>query len=173
MVTATSGQISCRISRAATSQPGSSGENCATNTSDQSCHVLSGETPVSSVALASVVPYIKQGKVRALAVTSKDRVATMPDVPTLYELGYQDIEDYNWTAMLAPKGTPAERVKIMSDAIAKALAMPEVKSLLDAQVLECDEAVLTGESVPVEKTTAAATQSVSLGLSSCALMGTE
>jgi tripartite-type tricarboxylate transporter receptor subunit TctC len=97
--------------------------------------VLSGETPVSSVALASVVPYVKQGKVRALAVTSKERVAAMPDVPTLYELGYKDIEDYNWTAMLAPKGTPADRVKIMSDAIAKALAMPEVKSLLDAQVL--------------------------------------
>ena len=60
-----------------------------------------------------------------LAVTSKDRVAAMPDVPTLYELGYRDIEDYNWTAMLAPKGTPADRVKIMSDAIAKALAMPD------------------------------------------------
>ena len=97
--------------------------------------LLSGETPVSAVALASVVPYVKQGKVRALAVTSKERVASLPDVPTLYELGYKDIEDYNWTAMLAPKGTPADRVKIMSDAIAKALAMPEVKSLLDAQVL--------------------------------------
>lgn len=97
--------------------------------------VLSGETPVSSVALASVVPYIKQGKVRALAVTSKERVSALPDVPTLYELGYKDIEDYNWTAMLAPKGTPADRVKVMADAINKALADPEVKSLLSAQVL--------------------------------------
>ena len=97
--------------------------------------VLGGETPVASVALASVVPYVNQGKVRALAVTSRERVAVMPDVPTLYELGYKDIEDYNWTAMLAPKGTPADRVKIMADAINKALASPEVKHLLDAQAL--------------------------------------
>jgi len=97
--------------------------------------VLGGETPVASVALASVLPYLKTGKVRALAVSSKERVASLPNVPTLYELGYKDIQDYNWTAVLAPKGTPPANVKIMSDAIDKALKTPAVKTLFDSQAL--------------------------------------
>ena len=97
--------------------------------------VLANETPVASVALASVVPYLKSGKVRALAVTSRQRVPAMPDVPTLYELGYHDIDDSNWTAVLAPKGTPPEAVQTMSAALDKALKTPEVRKLLDSQQL--------------------------------------
>jgi tripartite-type tricarboxylate transporter receptor subunit TctC len=114
--------------------------------------VLAGETPVASVALASVVPYLKSGKVRALAVTSRQRVASLPDVPTLYELGYTNIEDDNWTAVLAPKGTPSDDVRIISDAIDKALATPEVKQLFESQALTAGggtpdqfKAYLTGE----------------------------
>jgi tripartite-type tricarboxylate transporter receptor subunit TctC len=98
--------------------------------------VLANETPVASVAVASVVPYLSTNKIRALAVSSKERVPSMPDVPTLYELGYHDIQDYTWTAMLAPKGTPPDVVKVMNDAINKALAMPDIKKLFASQALE-------------------------------------
>ncbi len=97
--------------------------------------VGAGEPPIASVALAGPLPFIKAGKLRPIAVSSKERVPSMPDVPTLYELGYPDILDYTWTAVLAPAGTPPDIVKKINAAIEHTLTLPEVKKSLDNQVM--------------------------------------
>ena len=68
---------------------------------------MAGQIELASVALPSAVELVKAGKVRGLAVTSRKRVAAIPDVPTVAESGFADFEDYTWVAVLAPARTPA------------------------------------------------------------------
>jgi tripartite-type tricarboxylate transporter receptor subunit TctC len=77
---------------------------------------------VSSIAAANA--QAKAGKVRALACFSGKRAASMPDVPTLKELGY-DAELSLWVGLFAPKGTPDAVIKIVREAAGKAVATPE------------------------------------------------
>ena len=100
-----------------------------------SAAVVGGEPLVGATAVAGILQFAKAGKVRPLAVSSQERVAALPDVPTLYELGYKDILDYTWTAVLAPKGTPPELVKTVNEAINKVIATPELKTSFDVQAL--------------------------------------
>src|SRR5690606_20913941 len=67
--------------------------------------VLGGHVQVSFDQLTSSLPHIKSGKLRALAVTSPNRAPDLPDVPTLAEAGYPNIEAVTFTAMVAPAGT--------------------------------------------------------------------
>ena len=92
--------------------------------------VLGGETPVASVALASVLPYIKTGKVRALAVSSKERVASLPNVPTLAEQGFPNTDASNWYGLLAPAKTPAAVIAKLNDAVNAALNDPPSRDKL-------------------------------------------
>jgi tripartite-type tricarboxylate transporter receptor subunit TctC len=70
--------------------------------------VVAGHTPIGFASLASVAPYVKDGKLRALAITSKERSQSMPDVPTMTEVGYPNIEGDSWVGVLVPAGTPKE-----------------------------------------------------------------
>jgi len=79
---------------------------------------------VSSIAAAS--GQIKAGKLRALACFSPQRAASLPEVPTLKELGY-NVEFSLWVGVFAPKNTLATAVKVVSDAIAKAIAGEQFK----------------------------------------------
>jgi len=92
--------------------------------------VVGGETPIGCTAVAGVYQFHKQGKVRILGVSSTERVAELPEVPTLQELGYPQIQDYTWVAVLAPAGTSAEQVNAMNRAIAKIVVEPETKEKL-------------------------------------------
>ena len=92
--------------------------------------VVSGETPIGCTAVAGVYQFHKQGKVRILAVSSTERLTDLPDIPTLAELGYPQIKDYTWVAVLAPAGTSPEIVNQMNAAIQKVIDEPETKEKL-------------------------------------------
>ena len=89
--------------------------------------VVGGHTPIAFSALAPVAGAIKQGQLRALAVTSKTRSSVLADVPTLAEAGFPDQENDTPQGILAPAGTPRPIVELLYRAIAKAMAAPDVK----------------------------------------------
>ena len=92
--------------------------------------VVGGETPIGCTAVAGVYQFHKQGKVRILAVSSTERIADLPEIPTMAELGFPQIKDYTWVAVLAPSGTPAEIVNQVNLAIQKIIDEPETKEKL-------------------------------------------
>ena len=92
---------------------------------------VGGHTPVAFSALPSAAAQIKDGMLRALAVTAEKRSATLPDVPTMAEAGYPGQEAYTLTGILAPAGTPKEIVSLLHREIVKIVAMPDVKQRLD------------------------------------------
>jgi tripartite-type tricarboxylate transporter receptor subunit TctC len=81
---------------------------------------------------ASSEAYVKAGKLKPLAVTSKTRIPTAPDVPTLNESGFPGFEAIAWFGLAFPAGTPPEIVERMQGEVAKALSDPELKSRLEA-----------------------------------------
>jgi len=84
----------------------------------------------------SVLPHMKSGKLRALAVTSLQRSPISPDVPTIAESGYPGFEALAWHGILAPAKTPPAIVKKLNAEIVKALADPETKAFLDNQAMQ-------------------------------------
>ena len=90
--------------------------------------VIGGQVPLFFGNLASTLPHIQGGKLRALAVTSARRSPILPDVPTLAEAGVSGAEVYEWNAVFAPAATPEAVVTKLSAALKKALDAPEVKA---------------------------------------------
>ena len=90
--------------------------------------------------LISMLPHIQAGKVRALAVASEQRVAQLPDVPTLAEVGYPQLNMSSWTGLAAPAGTPAPVVQALFKAVRQAATAPAmVSSLQDRGVTPPEE----------------------------------
>ena len=83
-----------------------------------------------------VAPFVKNGRVRALAVTGEARTPALPGVPTAREAGLRDFVIYGWQGMLAPAGTSQEVIQRMSQEIRKALASPDLGGRLSAQGTE-------------------------------------
>ncbi len=94
--------------------------------------VVAGHTPLSFQAIPPATELIKDGKLRALAVTSLKRAAALPDVPTLDELGIKGQEAETMQGVLAPAGTPKEIVNLLQREIAAILALPDVKDKIAA-----------------------------------------
>ncbi|RJF98086.1 Bug family tripartite tricarboxylate transporter substrate binding protein [Noviherbaspirillum saxi] len=92
--------------------------------------VLAGQVPMMILDLATALPHIKSGKLTALAVASGNRLALQPDVPTLKELGYSDLEMYAWQGIAVPAATPKDIVARLNTEVTKALAAPEVSKRL-------------------------------------------
>ncbi|MEP9379975.1 tripartite tricarboxylate transporter substrate binding protein [Aquabacter sp. CN5-332] len=84
----------------------------------------------------SALPNVRSGKLRALAVTGKDRSPVAPEVPTVAESGYPGFDAVGWHGILAPAGTSPAIVNKLNAAIVKVLADPETKALLAAQATE-------------------------------------
>ena len=84
----------------------------------------------------SVLPHIKSGKLRALAVTSLQRSPVAPEVPTVAESGYPGFEALAWHGILAPARTPPAIVRKLNEEIAKALGDPETRALLVNQAMQ-------------------------------------
>jgi tripartite-type tricarboxylate transporter receptor subunit TctC len=82
--------------------------------------------------LSVVLPYVKDGKLRALATTGARRMPLLPEVPTIAESGFPDFEATAWYGLLAPAGTPPAIVARLHDVATRALKAPEVKSRLEA-----------------------------------------
>jgi tripartite-type tricarboxylate transporter receptor subunit TctC len=93
---------------------------------------VGGHTPMAFNALPSAAPLIKEGKLRALAVTSGERAPEFPDVPTLAEAGAPGQESLYFQGIVAPAGTPKEIVDQLYREIEKILARPQVKERLAA-----------------------------------------
>lgn len=88
--------------------------------------VLAGRVPFNFDQVSVALPYVKEGKTRALAVTSEKRLPQLPDVPTFSESGFANFEASTFTGLLAPAKTPATVVDALSQALAKILKEPEV-----------------------------------------------
>jgi tripartite-type tricarboxylate transporter receptor subunit TctC len=87
-------------------------------------------------AIVTSLPYIKDGKLRALAVASPTRAAVLPNVPTMAEAGFPGIEMDQWFGMFVPAGTPAPVVAKLHDELVKAVRAPDVSSKITAQGLD-------------------------------------
>jgi len=94
--------------------------------------VMSGHVPVFFASLASSLPFIQGGKLRALAVTGKARSPALPQLPTVSEAGLPGYEVYEWNAVFVPAGTPATVVERLSKEVAATLREPEVRTRLEA-----------------------------------------
>jgi len=98
--------------------------------------LLAGEVQAMFSSVVAIVPNIKAGRLRALAVTGKRRAALLPEVPTLDESGVPGYEAGSWYGILAPAGTPQAVVAKLHEAIVRALAQPEVRERLVSEGAE-------------------------------------
>lgn len=89
--------------------------------------VISGMLPIMVDAVSTASPHIRSGKLLPLAVTSAARVDTLPEVPSLKELGLDDREYLGWYAFMAPRGTPPEVIALLNQAINEAMKAPDVQ----------------------------------------------
>ncbi len=89
--------------------------------------MLGGQTMLLFGVATDVMPHVKAGKLRALAVASEKRMPALPDIPTTAQAGVSGVEIEIWLAAFAPKGTPHEIVTRLNAEIGRVLEMPEVR----------------------------------------------
>jgi tripartite-type tricarboxylate transporter receptor subunit TctC len=92
--------------------------------------LLSGQSDLNFATPSAVLENVKAGKLKLLAVSSPQRMATLPDTPTFAESGYPELTASFWTALLAPKGTPADVIAKLNDAANVAMKSPEIARLM-------------------------------------------
>ena len=93
---------------------------------------LGGHTPILFCSLPPVVEHIKNGGLRALAVTSRVRAQALPDTPSMADAGYPDIEGEGWFAFIVPAGTPLSPKALLHREIAAILTLPDVAQRITA-----------------------------------------
>jgi tripartite-type tricarboxylate transporter receptor subunit TctC len=98
--------------------------------------VISGNPPIGFAALSAAVPFIQDGKLRALAVMSQHRSQAFPDLPTIAEAGYPELDGDAWVGVLVPAGTPKEVIARLHQGIVKIIDEPDTKERLAAIGLE-------------------------------------
>jgi tripartite-type tricarboxylate transporter receptor subunit TctC len=98
--------------------------------------LLSGQVQLMFSSPVAILPQIKAGKLRALAVTGEKRLASLPEVATVAESGFPGYEASSWYGILAPAGTPREIVTRLNAELSKALEQPEVRNNLLADGAE-------------------------------------
>ena len=95
--------------------------------------VIGGQAHLSILGLPTVLPHVRTGKLRSLGVTSRERLAFAPDLPTVHESGLPGFEVSNWLAMLVPARTPNEITSRISAAVVAVLRRPDVSDVLSRQ----------------------------------------
>ena len=98
--------------------------------------VMAGHADVLFNGMLATYPYVRGGKLKAIAVSSAKRVPAAPDLPTVAEAGLPGFETGSWQGVLAPAGTPAEIVSKLNAEIARILETPEMRQRLAAQGTE-------------------------------------
>jgi tripartite-type tricarboxylate transporter receptor subunit TctC len=89
--------------------------------------VMGGQVSMMFDQVSTSAGHVRGGKLRALAVTSKERSPVLPEIPTLHELGFTGFDDVTWNGIVAPAGTPREIVGTLHPAIVKGLSSPELR----------------------------------------------
>jgi tripartite-type tricarboxylate transporter receptor subunit TctC len=97
--------------------------------------LVSGEADYIFATAPSIMPFLKDGRARALAVTTPKRSSALPDLPTMNSI-YPGFESDNWYAMFFPKGTPKAIVDKMNAEIRKALGTPEIRTFMPREALD-------------------------------------
>jgi tripartite-type tricarboxylate transporter receptor subunit TctC len=97
--------------------------------------LISGEIDYIFATAPSIMPHLKSGKAKALAVTTPKRSSALPDLPTMNSI-YPGFESDNWYAMFYPKGTPKPIIDKMNGEIRKALGTPEIKAFMPREALD-------------------------------------
>jgi tripartite-type tricarboxylate transporter receptor subunit TctC len=92
--------------------------------------LIAGQVDAAFTGAPAVLPHVKSGRLRALAVSSAQRIAPLPDVPTVSESGFPGWQADQWYGVVAPAGTPGARVAQLNAEINKALVLPEVAQQL-------------------------------------------
>ena len=99
--------------------------------------LMSGQIQMAFLNPATATPHVRSGVIKALGVTSAQRLKTMPDVPTMAEAGYPGGLEFSlWSALYAPKGTPKEIIDVLNRAVVASLATPKVRERLESQGME-------------------------------------
>jgi tripartite-type tricarboxylate transporter receptor subunit TctC len=89
--------------------------------------LLGGQVALTFATLPSVMPYIKAGKLRPLAMTTTKRWPGLPDVPTMIESGYKGFEISTWIGFMAPAGTPKEIIGKLRSEVVRIIGVPDVR----------------------------------------------
>ena len=95
--------------------------------------IIGGQVELGVGAVPAVQGHLKSGALRAIGIMGKQRVASLPDVPTIAEQGFPEVDIAGWFAVIAPKGLPPAQVKRLHDAVVAAFADPEVKAAMARQ----------------------------------------
>jgi tripartite-type tricarboxylate transporter receptor subunit TctC len=98
--------------------------------------VMGGQVEMIMTGVPAVLQQVKAGRLRALAVSSRTPVASMPDVPTIAASGVPDFEAIQWYGLVAPARTPATVIALLNAEVGRALHTPELKARLDAEGAE-------------------------------------
>jgi tripartite-type tricarboxylate transporter receptor subunit TctC len=98
--------------------------------------LIGGQVDAAFLGAPVVAPFVKDGRLRALAVTSPQRIGSAPDIPTAAEQGMAGLEVTQWFGAYAPAGTPEPIVRLLQREMAAVLALPEVRASLAAQGAE-------------------------------------
>ena len=98
--------------------------------------MIAGRTQFLMGAVLTAVPHVKEGRLRALAVTGKKRIASLPDLRTLEEAGFPGFVVTTWQGIFAPAGTPPATLSKIHGEIAKAVHSPELRPKIEAQDMD-------------------------------------
>jgi len=98
--------------------------------------LIGGQVPFSIDTVSAAIPQLKSGKIKAIAVTTAKRSTLLPDVPTMAESGYPEVNTDTWLVLVAPKGLPPEVKAKLEKALAATMADPDTRAKLSAQGLE-------------------------------------
>lgn len=98
--------------------------------------LIQGDVQFSCVPAVAVMPQVRAGRLKALAVSTGTRSTLMPEIPTMKESGVPDVEAVAWMAIMAPAGTPAEIVSRLNREINAVLTQPEMRERMHAQFME-------------------------------------
>jgi tripartite-type tricarboxylate transporter receptor subunit TctC len=99
--------------------------------------LMGGQIQMSFLNPATAAPHVRSGAIKALGVTSAQRLKILAEVPTMAEAGYQGGLEFSlWSALYAPKGTPREIINTLNRAVVSSLATPKVRERLESQGME-------------------------------------